>query len=158
MSTSFRRAIAALQLAGAALAAFVLAGEIAHAPVLYVLDWLIVAYLFGTCALGLWAGQLLWRHRPLGYELSIVTQAVQIPLVTTPFGAYTLMFGAGVWIYLSGLETAWGVETKFRVGELYRFGLRAPVKSVELGVNVLACFLMYRLWRNRGRSEGPRSA
>ena len=157
MSTHLRRAIAALQLLGAVLTALVLGYEVTHSAKqrAYSLEYLIAAYLFTACGLGIWASGLLWRNRPLGYKLSIVTQALQVPLLMSSPVSYALMFGVGAWVYVIRAGTSWGIETKFRFGELYQFGVGGTAESVELGVNVVAGYVMYRLWRTLGKATGP---
>jgi hypothetical protein len=157
MSRYLHKTIAALQLSGAVLTALLLGYEVAHSSRQRALgfEYLIAAYLFAACALGIWAGVLLWRNRPLGYKLSIATQALQVPLVMSSPLSYALMFGVGAWVYLSRAGTSWGVETKFRVGELYQFGVGRTAESVEFGVNVVACYIMYRLWRTLRKATEP---
>lgn len=159
MSTYLRRIIAAIELVGAVLTAVVLGSEVAASwrqrSVLYDGWDLIAVFLFAACALGLWAGQSLWRDRPLGYKLSIATQALQLPLVMSSSVNYALMFGVGAWVYVAREGGNWGVETKFRVGELYRFSVGGIAESVEVGVNVVACYFLYRLWRTLRKASQP---
>jgi hypothetical protein len=155
MGTPLRRSIAALQVVGAILVIYSLCGEIAQRfsqrdfPA--VAEYVIALFLFVVCALAISAGVLLWRDRPSGYGFSIVTQALQVPLLMSfPFN-FSLMLGVGLWLYVSQSDGVWAVETKFRFGETYRFSVGGSGSSFEIGVNLVACYFMYLLWRAAAR-------
>jgi hypothetical protein len=156
MGKPLRRSIAALQIVGAVLVVYSLSGEMAqrfsHRDFPVAVEYLIALFLFAACALAISAGVLLWRDRPSGYGLSIVVQALQVPLLMSSFLNFSLMLGLGLWFYVSRSDGSWGVEAKFRFGETYRFSVASAGGSFEIGVNLVACYFIYLLWRAVARS------
>src|SRR5690349_24731 len=52
-----------------------------------------------VCALTFVAGVQLWRSKASGFKLSILAQALQIPVVNSAAFSYAIKFACGVWIF-----------------------------------------------------------
>jgi hypothetical protein len=141
-----RKIIAATQGIGALLAACFTSYELIYTVFHPVLLFL-AGYLFAACALGIYAGVLLWRDRRPGYPLSIVAQAVQIPLVVSSTVSYALIFGFGVWIYYTRSGDGWDAGINFRLGELHQFYILGEGLPVSIGINLVALCFAVILWR-----------
>lgn len=146
MNHIFRKIIAASQGIGAMLVAIFLTYELYYTVFHPVLLFL-AGYLFAACALGIYAGLLLWRDRRLGYPLSIVAQAVQVPLLVSPAVSYALIFGFGAWIYFTLSGDGWDAGINFRLGELHQFYILGEGLPVSIGVNFVALYFAVILWR-----------
>jgi hypothetical protein len=102
--------------------------------------------------LALVAGVLLWARRPTGLGLSLLVQALQVPLITSSGLKYKLMFGAGAWICVEpGDELSIRVPINFGAAEAIAIN---PGLPLLVGVNLVAlCFgavLLLTLLRERG--------
>jgi hypothetical protein len=155
MDKRLRRIIAGCQTGGSVLALGALSYELTHTgfhPVS--VSALIAVFLVGACAVGILGGLLLWRERRLGYQLSIVAQALQILLIVSSPISYSLIFGFGAWVYLEGSTGSWEVGVSFPFGERHEFRILGHRPRVTMGVNLAACCALYYLWRSpRLRSE-----
>lgn len=146
MNHILRKIIAASQGIGAVLVACFMAYELIYTVFHPVLLFL-AGYLFAACALGIYAGLLLWRDRRLGYLLSIVAQAVQVPLLVSSAVSYALIFGFGSWIYFTLSGDGWDAGIDFRLGELHQFYILGEGLPVSIGVNLVALYFAVILWR-----------
>lgn len=91
-------------------------------------------------ALALVAGVMLMENQAQGERLSRIVQALQIPLVGTPWISYAWHVGATVPLSIVfgrsiGADIGWAIPS-----EGWRFALTGP-STVHLGVNLLALAL-----------------
>jgi hypothetical protein len=140
--------IAACEVTGALLGAYVLYRAIRSAhydsDLIFVFFALICA-LSTVTVLALIAGILLWTQRRLGLGLSLLVQILQVPLLTSAILKFQLMFGVGIWVYLS-------FDERIKIGLPIKFGAAEnitwnPDLPFSIGVNVLALYFIYVLLR-----------
>ncbi len=98
-------------------------------------------------ALSIYAGVELWKQKRIGYVLSIWSQAIQIPLVASPYLIYNF-FSA---ISLSVMMSQFGPSIKFLIGNSFSLGLMRPDTPLVGGINLVALalliYLVHRLRR-----------
>lgn len=148
MSTSARRIIAVLQIAGSLLAAVYLLSSdppwtSATVPIARrVLQGL--AYLF--FALAFYAGVRLWRGERSGARLSLILQAVQVPIVAIGTLRYELFVG-----FQMGVLLEWPIVRMivapgggFDVSLNHSYG---EVRPFSIGVNLIALVSAFYLAR-----------
>jgi hypothetical protein len=104
--------------------------------------------------LALVAGVLLWASRPAGVGLSLVVQALQLPLITSSALKYKLMFGVGAWVCVEpGEELSIRVPINFGAAEAIAIN---PGLPLLVGINLVAlsffAVLLHALFRER---RGP---
>ena len=86
--------------------------------------------------LALVAGVLLWASRPAGLGLSLVVQALQVPLITSSGLKYKLMFGVGAWVCVEpGEELSVRVPINFGAAEAIAIN---PDLPLLVGLNLVA--------------------
>lgn len=94
-------------------------------------------------AFGILAGIALITKPRLGLILSLIFQAIQIPVIITPVVSFIL--SSGVYVNIFRHETGWG--TKFALmGSRFYFYLNSG-ESQSIGVNIVALFLFFCLIR-----------
>lgn len=147
LNAALPRIIAAGQIIGGILSAILLSIEL---PTLNYQMLLLpmVAFLYGVFILAVLAGLLLWRDRQWGYRLSLAVQALQVPLLSSSFMTYWLVFGVGGWASATfGNHPGFGVN--FRFGGYYGLRFTNHLAPTAIGINLVACFFLYCLWRHR---------
>lgn len=121
---------------------------------------LLYVVLFGVLGavtiLALTAGILLWNEQRLGFSLSVLTQALQIPLLTSAIFEMQLMFGVGIWPYAN-------MDGQFKLGMRMNFGAEEdlgwrPESPFSFGVNIVAVCFFYVLLRAMAQRVGRQRA
>ena len=148
MNKYILKIIAACEVTGALLGMYILCRVIRSAhydsDLIFVFFALICA-LSAMTVLALIAGIRLWMQRRLGLGLSLLVQILQVPLLTSAIFKFQLMFGVGIWVYLSFDEKITiGLPIKFGAAENVAWN---PDLPFSIGVNVLALYFIYVLLR-----------
>lgn len=135
------------------------------AAIIAATQWLVmlgVALLMVLCIV---AGALLWKRRALGYALSLLVQAVQIPIVYAGGVAYHFHMIARLPLTVVADGEAMSITPSYGIG-LDPFqgalslgvylgtGLAGTIVAVNL-VPVVLCIIL-EFFRERSRSEAPR--
>jgi hypothetical protein len=111
----------------------------------FLLYVLLFSALFAVTVLALTAGILLWRERRIGFALSVLVQAVQIPILTSAIFQIQLMFGVGIWAY-ARVDGQFKIGMHMDVGAQEYLGWR-PGSPFSFGVNLVAIYFFYVLLR-----------
>jgi len=116
----------------------------------------LVSVLGVATLLALVAGVLLWADTTAGTKLSLVVQALQLPLITSSAFKYKLMFGLGVWICFEGGED-FTIRVQINIGASEAIAVN-PDQPLLIGVNVVALFFFGVLLRTWLRERHGRAA
>jgi hypothetical protein len=107
----------------------------------------VVAY-YAICAgftllyfLSLYAGIKLWQDKRLGYKLSFIVQAVQVPLLSSTLVIYNFVSG----ISLAAIFGQFGPSVKFLIGNSFSLGFDRPDAPFAIGINCLALVILVYL-------------
>ncbi len=95
------RVIVAIQIAGAAYAVFTLLSAIPEFDISGI-TLLLYSILLAVSVLGVASGLFFWMGKTAGYYGSVVTHALQIPMMVTTAMAYKLAFGIGAFLKIIG--------------------------------------------------------
>jgi len=122
----------------------------------FLLYVLLFSALGAVTVLALVAGILLWKERRLGFALSVLVQALQIPIFTSAIFEIQLMFGVGIWPYAA-------MDGQFKLGMDINFGAEEdlgwrPEAPFSFGVNLVAVYFLYVLLRAMAERARLRSA
>ena len=143
----FARFIAVTQIVGASSSAVIIlpAMLIAQNSLLSLPFFVVMYTIFAAAFLsGIW----LWNGERRGYKVSMLIQALQIPVLSSALLTYKFVFGLGIIANLMG-----GAQpVNFDVGGQSYLVIGNEVPKLQLGINVWAPIALVYLWRNvRGR-------
>ena len=140
ITSKFTRVIATLQIAGSSAAALVmLPTMMENPPNLISIPVLMVMY--AIFALGFISGIWLWNGETRGHKYSILTQALQVPIIFSTLVTYKFIFGFGAYFVLVGGP----FDLQFQIGSFSMLYLFPGNPSPFLGVNIFALIAMSHL-------------
>jgi len=128
----------------------------------------IASILLAGCVVALLAGVLLWKGHTAGHRLSVILQALSLPVITTPWISYLFFIGLEVhvgiqhWLVpLAGLPPdARGTEVAFGfnyiAGISYSFLKDTP--SIGVFINLSALVALLALLHLRRSTQVPLQA
>ena len=150
MKIQWHRVIAVWEIAGGAIGFYVtlpllfqyLRSDGYYAPVVAIVFLVIYAMLFV-------GGLLLWNGKPLGENLSLIVQALQIPRITTEIYIYQLLVIFSLQI---GVRDGSG-NINYAWGNIWRFGKLYSEEPTRFLLNILAILSVAYLIYNKGTLE-----
>ncbi len=107
--------------------------------------WFLLAILVSVSLVAIYAGVELLRSRNRGYFLSIPIQLIQIPIVSSSLVVYRLFLGLQVSVGMFGSN----IGLNFNLGGQLDFLLFDSPAITGFGVNLVPCWALYHLIRNR---------
>ena len=151
LSIRQRRLIGTLTLGGGAVGA-VMTLQQAGAGQIGGIGWVFAALFFTAFASGIFIGVAILEANERGRTMAIPFWAAQVPVLHTGVVSYTFATGAYADITVAGNVT---VNFNGMVGSQFQFLIGNP-EPFQVGINVLAVFVLYQLLTARQSQEMAR--
>ena len=150
MPRNLRLSIAFLQVAGGLFGILVILSTPVHVTGLAALFLL---FLLAAMALTCVAGVLLWRGHPWGDTLSVVAQALQLPVL---YGSgFTYYYHAGLGVSIA-IGPQVGIHFDLHLGTAYSMAAMGREDAPAIGINLIAALALYFLLKYANEpSEQP---
>lgn len=92
--------------------------------------------------LSFWAGLLLWRQQRLGYRLTMITQILQIPVLSSTYLSYSFLSGLQLKINIGAITGIF-----YHIGSEIILG-HVPSDPFSLGINLVPLFFLWKVNKN----------
>lgn len=99
------------------------------------------------------SGVLLWRDKKIGYILSIIVQAVQIPYISSPLIIYSLISGAQLGLAVKVGAEALKLSFLIYAGSTFNIYISNQVNEFVFGINILAILVIRYLYKCISRKQ-----
>ena len=102
---------------------------------------------FAINFLCLFAGIFLWKKKPLGKTLSIITQFIHLPKLVSPALTFIFSFGIDIYPYIKFFngKSLWGIE--FKLITFYQFFINMKDAPIGFGLSIIAIVFLVILFR-----------